>query len=161
MGGEFGQFIEWNYQESLDWHLLQYDRHQGIQRWLRDLNRFYRSEPALYELDFQSEGFSWIDCGDWEGSIISYLRQGRSSRDLLLAVCNFTPVPRVGYRVGAPAGGLWQEVLNSDAEIYGGSGHGNFGGIEAEDTPVHGRDFSLTLTLPPLGIVVFKKPESR
>jgi len=161
MGAEMAQWREWYHEESLDWHLLQYDRHQGIQRWLRDLNRFYRSEPALYELDFQSEGFSWIDCGDWEGSIISYLRQGRSSRDLLLAVCNFTPVPRVGYRVGAPAGGLWQEVLNSDAEIYGGSGHGNFGGIEAEDTPVHGRDFSLTLTLPPLGIVVFKKPESR
>jgi len=161
MGAEMAQWREWYHEESLDWHLLQYDRHQGIQRWLRDLNRFYRSEPALYELDFQSEGFSWIDCGDWEGSIISYLRQGRSSRDLLLAVCNFTPVPRVGYRVGAPAGGLWQEVLNSDAEIYGGSGHGNFGGVEAEDTPVHGRDFSLTLTLPPLGIVVFKKPESR
>ena len=161
MGAEMAQWREWYHEESLDWHLLQYDRHQGIQRWLRDLNRFYRSEPALYELDFQSEGFSWIDCGDWEGSIISYIRQGRSTQDLLLAVCNFTPVPRVGYRVGAPAGGLWQEVLNSDASIYGGSGHGNFGGIEAEDTPVHGRDFSLTLTLPPLGIVVFKKPESR
>jgi len=157
MGSELAQWREWYHEESLDWHLLEYERHLGIQRWVRDLNHFYRSQPVLYEVDFETSGFSWIDCGDWEGSVISYIRQGKSTRDVLLAVCNFTPILRYDYKVGVPAGGFWKEVLNSDAQAYGGTGHGNLEGIEAEPTPAHGRDCRLTLTLPPLGIVVLKR----
>jgi 1,4-alpha-glucan branching enzyme len=159
MGGEFGQRGEWDHEHSLEWHLLQYDPHKGIQQWVRDLNRFYRSEPAMHELDFERDGFEWVDISDWEQSTISFLRKGKSRDDIILAACNFTPVPRYKYKVGVPAGGFWKEVMNSDAEEYGGSGHGNFGGVEAEDTPCHGREYSLTITLPPLGIVFFKKQD--
>ncbi len=158
MGGEFGQWSEWHHEKSLDWHLLDYPPHKGVQRWVRDLNRLYRSEAALHELDFS--GFEWIDLQDWEQNIISFLRKGRNPDELILVVCNFTPVPRLNYRVGASRGGLWKEVLNSDAEIYGGSGHGNFGGVEASPTPFHGRPYSLSLTLPPLGVIFFKNDAS-
>jgi 1,4-alpha-glucan branching enzyme len=157
MGGEFGQWREWNHDQSLDWHLLMYPYHRGIQRWVRDLNHFYKREPALYELDFEPGGFEWIDIGDWEKSIISFLRRGKSTEDIVLAVCNFTPVPRHHYRIGVPVGGRWTEVLNSDGKEYGGSGLGNFGGAEASPIPFHGRAYSLSLTLPPLGILFFKK----
>lgn len=156
MGGEFGQWREWVHEESLEWDALKYPSHQGLQRWIRDLNHFYRRESVLYELDFEPEGFEWIDSSDWEGSIISFIRKGRSIKDIVLVVCNFTPVPRHNYRVGVPAGGFWKEVLNSDMKEYGGSGHGNFGGVEATPIPSHGRYHSLTLTLPPLGIVALK-----
>ncbi len=156
MGGEFGQWREWNHDESLNWHLLQYTPHQQIRRWVGELNHFYRKEPSLHELDFEAGGFEWIDCNDWEHSVISFIRKGKSS-DIMLAVCNFTPVPRYNYRIGVPAGGFWKEVLNSDAQEYGGTGHGNFGGVEAEPIPFHGRHHSLSLTLPPLGIIFFKK----
>jgi 1,4-alpha-glucan branching enzyme len=159
MGGEFGQRSEWSHEQSLDWHVLQYPIHHGVRDWLKDLNGLYRVEPALHEVDFSQEGFEWIDIGDWEQSIISFLRKGNYPGSRLLAVCNFTPVPRYRYRVGVPAGGYWKEVLNSDALEYGGSGHGNFGGVEANAVPAHGRDHSLSITLPPLGIVVFKMPE--
>ncbi len=157
MGDEFGQWREWGHEESLEWHALNYPTHQGIQRWVRELNHFYSKEPALYELDFESEGFEWIDCGDWEESIISFIRKGKSTKKIFLVVCNFTPVPRYNYRVGVPVGGLWKEVLNSDAKEYGGSGQGNLGDIEAAPVPFSGRYQSLSLTLPPLGIVVLKR----
>jgi 1,4-alpha-glucan branching enzyme len=156
MGSEFGQWREWNHDESLDWHLGQYRPHAGLQRWTEDLNRLYRAEPALYELDTQPSGFEWIDCNDALASVVSCLRKGRSTDDLVLVVCNFTPVPRLNYRVGAPRGGFWHELRNSDAQDYGGSGYGNMGGVEAAPVPWHGRPYSLNLTLPPLAAVFFK-----
>jgi len=156
MGGEFGQRREWNHEESLDWHLLQYESHAGVQRWVRDLNKFYRSEPAMHELDFDPQGFEWIDFSDWEKSIISYIRKGKSTEDIILVVLNFTPVPRYDYRVGVPRGGFWEEKLNSDAKEYWGSGVGNLGGVQAEETPFHGRQYSVRLTLPPLAAIFLK-----
>ena len=157
MGSEFGQWNEWNHDTSLDWNLLEHDTHRGMQRWVRDLNTFYRSDPALYELDFESEGIQWIDCDDRQNSVVSFLRRSHNGAGCLVFVCNFTPVPRHNYRIGVPEGGWWQEVLNSDAELYGGSGQGNAGGVEAAPLPMHGRMHSLTLTAPPLGVVVFRK----
>jgi 1,4-alpha-glucan branching enzyme len=156
MGGELAQWREWNHDVSLDWHLLQYPLHQGIQHWVRDLNHLYRTEGALHELDFTQEGFDWIDVHNWQESIISFLRKGRSTDEVILVVCNFTPVPRHNYRVGVPRGGFWREVLNSDATAYGGSAHGNLGGAEAAPVPAYGRYHSLSLTLPPLGVVFLK-----
>ncbi len=155
MGCEFGQRREWTHDGSLDWDLLQYPSHSGIQKWLGDLNRFYRGEPALHELDCDPAGFEWIDCGDADSSIVSLLRKGKSTSTLVLAVCNFTPVPRDNYGLGAPRGGFWREVLNSDGLEYGGSGIGNSGGLVAATKPLHGRPYSLTLTLPPLAVVFF------
>jgi 1,4-alpha-glucan branching enzyme len=157
MGGELGQWAEWSHEQSIEWHLLQYQSHYGVWRWVRDLNHLYRSEPALYEVDFENAGFEWVDFSDQESSIISFLRKGRSTRDTVLVVCNFTPVPRLNYRVGVPEGGFWKELLNSDASDYGGDGFGNFGGQVALAEPYHHRSHSLLLGLPPLGIVVLKK----
>ncbi|MCM8773157.1 MAG: 1,4-alpha-glucan branching protein GlgB [Candidatus Omnitrophica bacterium] len=157
MGEEFGQWREWNHEESLDWHLLNYPMHQGVKKWVRDLNHFYRNEPALYEIDFSYEGFQWIDFRDYEGSIISFIRKGLSTKDIIFVICNFTPVPRFNYKVKLPLGGLWKEILNSDAKEYGGSGVGNFGGIEAIERPFADNTYELSLTLPPLGILIFKK----
>jgi 1,4-alpha-glucan branching enzyme len=156
MGGEFGQWDEWYHEQSLSWHLLAYEPHQGIRRLVRDLNGLYRSEPALHEIDFDAEGFEWINAGDWEQSVVSFLRKGKSAGDAILAVCNFTPVPRHNYRVGVPFGGYWREVLNSDSKDYGGSGHGNLGGVEATPVSYYNRFHSLSLVLPPLGIVFLK-----
>jgi 1,4-alpha-glucan branching enzyme len=157
MGGEFGQWREWNHEGSLDWHLLRYQEHHGVWQWVRDLNLLYRNEPALHEIDFEHAGFAWLDFSDQEQSVISFLRRGRKTADLFLAIFNFTPVPRFNYRVGVPEGGWWREVLNSDAAEYGGDGYGNSGGAEAAAVPIHGRTHSLSLTLPPLGLLVFKK----
>ena len=156
MGGEFGQWREWVHEESVEWHALEHRYHQGIQKWVKDLNRSYRNEPALHELDFTNDGFEWIDINDWEESVISFIRKGKSTGDIILVVCNLTPVPRHGYAVGVPRGGYWREVLNSDAEIYGGSGVGNAGGAEALQGEMHGRDHFLSLNLPPLGMLFFK-----
>lgn len=156
MGGEFGQWNEWYHEESLDWHLLEFPLHEGLQRWVKELNRTYRTEKALYELDFDPAGFEWIDCNDTQQSTLSLIRKSRSTSEIILTVLNFTPTPRYNYQVGVPREGLWQEILNSDAEEYGGSGHGNFGGIEAVPIEIHGRPYSLKLTLPPLGAVFFK-----
>jgi len=156
MGGDVGQWREWNHDESIDWHLVQYVPHQGIQRWLRDLNRLYRAERALYEVDFEHVGFEWIDFYDWEQSIISFIRKGKVAKDAVLAVCNFTPAPRSKYRVGVPRGGFWREILNSDATEYGGSGQGNLAGIRAQRLPWHGRPYSIEITIPPLAVVCFK-----
>ncbi len=155
MGGEFAQWNEWHHDASLDWHLGQYGPHQGIQRWLRELNHLYRAEPALHQVDFGNEGFEWVDFHDWESSVISFLRKSHSG-EVVLVVLNFTPVPRTNYRVGVPRGGWWRELLNSDAPEYGGSGLGNFGGVEASPVPAQGHYHSLTLTLPPLGVLFFK-----
>ena len=157
MGGEFGQWREWDHDQSLDWHLLEFPPHQGLQRWVRDLNIFYRNHPPLYEKDFTPDGFEWIDFKDADNSIISYLRKGTNPDDEILMVCNFTPVPRQGYRVGVPRQGFWQEVLNSDAKEYSGSGWGNFGGMYADPVPFHGKSHSLGVSLPPLSIVIFRR----
>jgi 1,4-alpha-glucan branching enzyme len=160
MGGEFGQWREWYHEESLDWHLLELPLHAGLQRWVKELNRTYRTEQALYELDFDPAGFEWIDCNDTQQSTLSLIRKNRSTSEIILTVLNFTPTPRYDYQVGVPRGGFWQEILNSDAEEYGGSGHGNLGGIEAGPIEIHGRPYSLKLTLPPLGAVFFKSEGS-
>jgi 1,4-alpha-glucan branching enzyme len=157
MGAEFGQRREWTHEESLDWHLLEYPAHQGVQKWIKDLNLFYRMAPALYELDFEQAGFEWLDFSDWGKSVISFIRKGNDSRNLILVVCNFTPVVRSNYKVGVPKGGVWKEVLNSDAREYGGSGQGNLGGVAAQPNPLHSREFSLSLTLPPLSVLVFQQ----
>jgi 1,4-alpha-glucan branching enzyme len=156
MGGEIGQWGEWSHDGSLEWHLLQYTPHAGLRRWMAELNRAYRAEPALHELDCDPSGFEWIDCNDAEGGTLSLMRKGKSTGDIVLAACNFTPVPRLNYKVGAPRGGYWREILNSDALDYNGSGMGNCGGVEATAEAIHGRPFSLTMTLPPLAAVFFK-----
>jgi 1,4-alpha-glucan branching enzyme len=156
MGGEIGQWSEWAHDRSIEWHLLEYATHCGLQRWVADLNRLYRDEPALHERDLDPAGFEWIDCNDAELSVISLLRKGKSADNIFLVACNFTPVPRPNYRIGAPCGGFWKEVLNSDATYYGGSGWGNMGGVEAVPIPLHGRSHSLTLTLPPLAALFLK-----
>jgi 1,4-alpha-glucan branching enzyme len=153
MGGEFGQRREWNHEASLEWHVLQYPLHEGVQRWVRDLNRFYRTTPALYELDFSDAGFQWVDCDEADLSVISFLRLGSSGAPVLIA-CNFTPVPRADYRIGVPRGGRWRERLNSDAADYGGSGQGNLGAVDATQQGSHGRRYSLNVRLPPLAVVV-------
>jgi 1,4-alpha-glucan branching enzyme len=160
MGSEFGQWREWTHEESMDWHLLEYAPHQQLQHWVRDLNHFYRSEGALFEIDSDHHGFEWIDCNDNQSSVISFLRRGKTPGDELLVVCNFTPVPREGYRVGVPHGGYWREVLNSDAAIYGGGNIGNRGGLEARLEPAHGRPCHLNLRIPPLGCLIFKRAGS-
>ena len=157
MGGEFGQWSEWNNNKGLDWHLLNDPRHKGIQKWVKDLNRVYKEQPALYEIDFTEEGFEWIDLCDWQQSVISFIRKGQVKNDVILIVCNFTPVARYNYRLGVPYGGYWKELLNSDAKEYEGYGIGNYGGVGAESIPSHGRDHSLSLTLPPLSALYFKK----
>ncbi|HWO42322.1 MAG TPA: 1,4-alpha-glucan branching protein GlgB [Candidatus Eisenbacteria bacterium] len=156
MGGEFGQWAEWAHDTSLSWNLIDHPPHHGLLRWVEDLNRLYRGERALHELDCDPAGFEWIDCNDADSSVLSLVRKSRSAEEIVLVVCNFTPVPRLNYRVGAPRGGFWREILNSDATVYWGSGQGNMGGVEATAISVHGRPYSLTLTLPPLAAVFFK-----
>ena len=156
MGGEFGQWREWIHDENLEWHLLQYLPHSSLQRWVSDLNRLYRGQPALYQLEFEQAGFEWIDCNDVEHSTISLIRKGRSRDDVIAVVCNFTPMTHFNYRIGVPQPGFWKELLNSDAAEYGGSGQGNLGGVKAAAIPFHGRPYSLTITLPPLAAVFFK-----
>jgi 1,4-alpha-glucan branching enzyme len=157
MGGEFGQWREWDHDQSLDWQLLaEGPHHKGLQGLVRDLNRLYQCRPALHEVDFDPHGFEWIDCHDWQGGIVSFLRRGRNPDDFIVVVCNFTPVPRHDYRIGVPTDGYYLELLNSDATIYGGSNLGNGGGVAAEPIPEHGRPFSLLLTLPPLAGLILK-----
>jgi len=152
MGGELAQSDEWDHERSLDWHLLEAGpHHQGVKRLVADLNRLYRAEPALHELDAEPEGFRWMDCSDSEQSVVSFVRFGRDPRSLVLCLCNFTPVPRRGYRVGVPRAGWWAEVVNTDSALYGGSDVGNGGGLRSEPVPWHGQPHSVLLTLPPLG----------
>ena len=157
MGNEFGQWSEWNHDASLDWHLTEFPAHRGLQRWVQDLNGIYRNEPALHQMDTRQEGFRWVDFRDRGNSVISFLRLDSGQTDQVLVVCNFTPVPRHNYRVGVPAGGCWQEVLNSDAVTYGGAGQGNMGGVDSGPIPYHGYDNSISIVVPPLGVVFFKR----
>jgi 1,4-alpha-glucan branching enzyme len=157
MGGEFGQWREWNSEESLDWHLADQPLHDGLRRWVQDLNRTYQHERSLHEVDFEHQGFSWIDCHDNENSVVSLIRRARDPRDFTVMVANFTPVPRPGYRFGVPEAGWYREVLNSDAALYGGSNMGNSGGVHSEPIPDHGFEQSISLIVPPLGFVLLKK----
>ncbi len=156
MGSEFAQWREWRHDYSLDWDLTAYPPHQGIQRALEELNRLYRNETALHELDFEPAGFEFIDASDSENSVLSFMRRGRETDDVIVAVFNFTPVPRSNYRVGVPKRGFWTEIFNSDATEYGGSGQGNVGGVESTPVSWHGRPHSINLTAPPLGAVFLK-----
>jgi 1,4-alpha-glucan branching enzyme len=161
MGGEFGHWREWNHDTALDWNLLDFLPHAELQRWVEDLNRSYRDVPALHELDTSGDGFEWIDCNDTESSIVTLMRKSRSNPDEIVVVAlNFTPMPRHNYAVGVPFGGHWREILNSDAPLYGGSGQGNMGGVDAAPIALHGRRWSVNLTLPPLGAVfLINEPE--
>ncbi|HVL90892.1 MAG TPA: 1,4-alpha-glucan branching protein GlgB [Actinomycetota bacterium] len=161
MGAEFGQRGEWNHEASLDWHVLDYELHAGVQRLVRELNRMYRSEPALHEMDAEAAGFEWVDASDAENSVIASIRRGRSTDDLILVAANLTPVPRHNYILGVPRGGQWREILNTDAREFGGSGQGNAGGKEASPVGAHGRPRALTLTLPPLSVLMLKSDERR
>ncbi len=156
MGGEFGQFSEWNHDQSLDWHLLNEPIHAGLQHWVRDLNLAYQNEKALHEQDNSGLGFEWIDCNDTDQNVVSFLRKPASGNQPVLVVCNFSPMPRQQYRVGVPKAGAWHEILNSDSAIYGGSGLGNLGRVSASSQAWHGRAASVSLTLPPLSTVVLK-----
>lgn len=156
MGGEIGQRAEWNANGSVDWHLLdQGPYHRGLQRFIEDANRLYRDNPGLWESDFDYEGFFWVDCTDQDNSVLSFIRQNRDHTNRMLVVLNLTPVARTNYRLGLPQGGYWREALNSDAEIYGGSNQGNYGGVNAEPWPLHNQPFSAAFTLPPLGVMAF------
>jgi 1,4-alpha-glucan branching enzyme len=156
MGCEFGQTREWNYDRSLDWHLLDRPLHAGIRKFMQDLNRVYASEPALHQVDFEPAGFEWIDCNDSENSVVSFIRRARDGNDFVVAIVNFTPVPRDGYRIGVPRAGEYTELVNSDGEAYGGSNRGNGGVVATEAIAAHGHADSLRLNLPPLGFLIFK-----
>jgi 1,4-alpha-glucan branching enzyme len=159
MGAELAQWSEWNHESALDWELLKYPSHEGIRRVVGDLGALYERQPALHELDSSPDGFEWVDASDRAASVLSFLRKGPGGTPVLF-VANFTPVPRHRYRVGVPTAGRWRELLNTDAEIYGGSGQGNYGGVDSEAVAMHGREHSLALVLPPLA-AVFLTPEER
>ena len=156
MGSEFGQRREWQHEEGLEWWVLQHGEHAGLMHWVGDLNRVYASEPALHQLDFERGGFEWIDCCDTDKSAVSFIRKSRDAEDIVLVVCNFTPVPWENYLVGVPREGYWREILNSDAPYYGGSGVGNHGGVRSHPVPAHGRYHAIRITLPPLAVAYFK-----
>ncbi len=158
MGGEFGQWREWNHDASLDWHLLEEPDHRGVHDLVRDLNRIYKNEPALWEADHDTTGFQWIDANNTDENVIAFMRTAPSSGRKLVCVCNFSPVVRTGYRVGVPVPGLYREVLNTDSELYGGSNKGNAGAVMAQATPWHGLPHSLALILPPLATLWFEAP---
>ncbi len=156
MGGEIGQWWEWNHDDSLQWHLLDNASHRGFQHYIADLNRLYQSEPALHQVDFDWQGFQWIDLHDSDNSTLTYIRYAQDQAECIVCACNFTPMPREQYRMGVPSGGLYKELLNSDSEVYGGSNMGNGGNVQADPIPWHNQPFSLLVTLPPLSVVFFK-----
>jgi len=156
MGNEIGQWNEWDHDGSLQWDLLQWDSHKGIQAFVRDLNRTHASLGPLHEVDFRPEGFEWIDFHDVDNCIVSFLRRGKNPNDAVVCAFNFTPVVREKYRLGVPAPGFYREILNSDAAVYGGGNIGNAGGVAAEPVPWMGRDHSVLLTLPPLGALYLR-----
>jgi len=156
MGSDFGQWNEWDFDASLQWHLLEWESHQGLQKCVADLNRLYRREKALHDLDFDGHGFEWIDCHNFEDSTLNYLRRGSDPDDFLIVCCNFTPVPRTNHRLGVPRRCWYDEIFNSDSTYYGGSNLGNGAGVAADDLSAHGRPASIQVSLPPLATVVFK-----
>jgi 1,4-alpha-glucan branching enzyme len=157
MGQEIGQRDEWNHDASVQWNLLEYDYHRKLQTFVRDLNRLYASQPAMYEVDFHYSGFEWVDFRDAESSIIAFLRRAADPSDYVLFCCNFTPIPRTGYEFGVPEEGFYREILNTDSEIFGGSNLGNGGMVSSNPKPRHGREHSIAVTLPPLAVVAFRK----
>jgi 1,4-alpha-glucan branching enzyme len=157
MGGEFGQWREWNHDRSLDWHLLDDPAHAGLKDYVQALNALYRSQPALYQCDFDDSGFRWIDCNDNENSVVSFVRYARDRQDFLATICNFTPVPRQGYRIGVPEPGYYAELVNSDSAAFGGSNLGNGGGVSSEPVAAHGFEHSVRLTVPPLGCLILQR----
>ncbi|MCE2473787.1 MAG: alpha amylase C-terminal domain-containing protein, partial [Anaerolineae bacterium] len=159
MGNEIAQFSEWSEARSLDWHLLDYEKHEQMQAWVRDLNHFYREQPALWQVDFEAEGFRWIEANDADQGVYSYIRYAEDRDDFLIIALNCTPVVRDQYRLGVPAAGFYREALNSDAEAYGGSNVGNFGGVDSQDVPSHGLPYSISLRLPPLGALILKRDD--
>lgn len=161
MGQEFGQWREWSEERSLDWHLLELPTHARLQKWMKDLNAFYKSQPAMHQNDFTPEGFKWIEANDADQSIFTYMRFADDPADFLVIACNFTPIPRHGYRVGVPEAGHYKELLNSDSAAYGGGNVGNYGGVHTDVHTIHGFPHSLSLTLPPLGIVVLQRQRSK
>jgi len=161
MGGEFGQWREWNHDRSLDWHLREFPPHAGLQRLVRDLNWVYRDQPALHEIDHEWGGFQWIDFHDATHSVVAFIRKAKDSDSQVLCICNFTPVPRQHYRIGVPRPGYYREVLNTDASVYGGSNLGNAGGLHSQDVPSHGLPASLSLTLPPLSVLYLRRHSDR
>ncbi len=160
MGCEFGQGREWNHDRSLDWHLLERPLHAGLRQYVADLNRVYGAEPAMHELDFDPAGFQWIDCNDNDNSVVSFMRRAKSG-EVIVAILNFTPVPRDGYRIGVPTPGAYDELINSDSEIYGGGNLGNAGVVFTEPIASHGHEQSLRLNLPPLGFLLLKPAGTR
>jgi 1,4-alpha-glucan branching enzyme len=156
MGCEIAQSREWNHDTSLDWHLVDYPSHLGMQSLVRDLNHLVAAEPALHQRDLSPDGFSWIDCNDHENSVVSFMRRAADPDDHLVVAVNFTPVVRGSYRIGVPRGGTYVEVLNTDAAVYSGSNVGNSGAVQAEAAPLHGHPYSVSLQMPPLGCVVLK-----
>ncbi|MFP4163413.1 MAG: 1,4-alpha-glucan branching protein GlgB [Chitinispirillaceae bacterium] len=156
MGGEFAQWVEWKHEQGLDWELTQWERHSGIQKMVSDLNRIYSQNSALHYYDFDPKGFEWIDCNDWEQSILGFVRKGPDDNDRVLVLLNFTPSPRHDYRIGVPLAGFWEEIFNSDAPEYGGSGVGNAGGVATVDEPWHNQDQSIQVSFPPLGALLFR-----
>ena len=157
MGGEIGQWDEWNNEKSIDWHLLAYATHRGVQDMVKDLGALYSRERAMHEVDFQYTGFEWVDFHDAASSVIAFDRKSADGTETITAVFNFTPVPRIGYRIGVWQPGTYREIFNSDALCYGGSNIGNYGAVNAEAVPVHGREYSLNLALPPLAALYFKR----
>jgi 1,4-alpha-glucan branching enzyme len=158
MGGEFGQFLEWNHDQSLDWHLTQWADHWRLQNLIRDLNRHLKENPALFEADVEHTGFQWVDASNSDDNIVAFLRKSPSTGRQVLCVGNFSPVIRHGYRVGVPKPGYYREMLNTDSHLYGGSNYGNNGGVNSEDVPCHGQPFSTLLSLPPLAVLWLEVP---
>ena len=156
MGGEFGQWSEWNHDQSLDWHLLEYPNHKGVQHWIKCLNQLYVNEPALFENEFSHDGFEWIDCSDSQQCILVLIRKGKDPDDKIIIALNFTPVPRMDYRIGVPCQGTWKEVLNSDAKEFGGGGVCNPEPVQSESLSWHGRHCSINVVLPPLAAIFLK-----
>ena len=156
MGGEFGQFIEWKHYDSLDWHLLEYDMHKKMQMYVKDLNTLYRTEKAMYEIDYGFDGFEWINCEDNVHSIISFIRKGKDKEEILIFIYNFTPITHEHYRIGVPDYKHYKEIFNSDSAIYGGSNIGNCGGVRSEKIECNGRPYSIGIRIPPLAMLVFK-----
>lgn len=159
MGGEFGQWKEWDHDSCLDWELLNQETHSGLQKWVGDLNKMYRDFPSLHCRDLDENGFEWIDCGNAEESVVAFLRKGEQEMEPMLVVLNFTPTPRIDYQIGVPKSGQWKEVLNSDANDYGGSGIGNMGSVKTTPHPFHNNPFSLKLNLPPLSAIFLSRDQ--
>jgi 1,4-alpha-glucan branching enzyme len=156
MGCDIGQTSEWSHTTSLPWHLLSYPVHSRLHAMVKELNWLYRREPSLHEVDDDYSGFEWIDFRDAEASVLSFVRFAKDRSDFVVVCCNFTPVPRHSYRIGVPGGGVYREIFNTDSEMFGGSNVGNLGVTTADDFACHGRPASIRVTLPPLGVVIFK-----